>query len=794
MYLKKLLSLLLFLTLFLTTIQAVPSDFNNDGISDIFKRDGKSNSIWYMNADGTYRVQDIKDLHTKYKFMGIADFNGDGISDIFWKYGKKNYIWYMKSDGKHSYKNIGNLNTKYKFMGMGDFNGDGIADIFWKYGKKNYIWYMTKEGKHKYKNIGNLDTKYKFIGIGDFNADGIADIFWKYGKKNYIWYMTKDGKHKYKNIGNVSTIYSIVAIADFDGDGIADILWRKGNRTYIWYMKSNGKHRYKRINSNGSKVVGTGDYNNDGNLDILWKNEDGFVVWLLADDGRVRELSLTVSLNSHQTISATLGENKKLEFDPKTNPNIYQELILNQNVINPQQYIDLPLDEFEAHSIRDGAKITIIATNTETHKEFNIPINSYFLDAIYRGQNPYIHLKGVLPNELASYTITIKLQKKNNSSTINSESFKLTPKKEIATRITSNYTTVNFKVSVINPRYVEYVTVDINDSNRKITTLQALVNEKGEAFLSFTGTAKEYVATTRVGYKIEETLKELSKVNRFILRNKPQAPPPITDTTPPTISLNGDANVSVYLDQPYVELNATANDNIDGNVTSSIVIIGNVDTTIVGVTLLTYRVRDKHGNEANITRTVNILPIFKKTGQTKSYDQNGNEVADGTARDDGHYQKGTIPSYTRDDVNEIVTDHLTGLMWQDDEAVSSVTKRWITDTNYYTCENDKTDPSCFDTTGDTATTYCDELVMGGFEDWRLPSSEELEGIVNYGIRNPAIDITFQNIVSGGYYYYWSSTNVVNREELVWAVYFVNGYVDAYAKLSILYIRCVRDGR
>ena len=283
----------------------------------------------------------------------------------------------MTADGKHHYKNIGNLHTKYKFMGLGDFNGDGIADIFWKYGKKNYIWYMTADGKHHYKNIGNLHTKYKFIGIGDFNADGIADIFWKYGKKNYIWYMTANGKHHYKNIGNVSTIYSIVAIADFDGDGIADILWRKGNSTYIWYMKSNGKHRYKKINSNGSKVVGTGDFNNDGKLDILWEDKDGFVVWFVANDGKVRELGLTVSVNYHQSISATLGIHSNLEFNPQTNPNIYQQIALDKNVTNPEQYIGVPDDlEFEPYFIKDGASINVVITNTDTDEEYLVPVDT----------------------------------------------------------------------------------------------------------------------------------------------------------------------------------------------------------------------------------------------------------------------------------------------------------------------------------------------------------------------------------------------------------------------------------
>ncbi|MBU1684614.1 DUF1566 domain-containing protein [Patescibacteria group bacterium] len=190
-------------------------------------------------------------------------------------------------------------------------------------------------------------------------------------------------------------------------------------------------------------------------------------------------------------------------------------------------------------------------------------------------------------------------------------------------------------------------------------------------------------------------------------------------------------------------------------------------------------------NSATLVINVNDVPELKKTGQTISYDTDGNEVADGTARDDGHYQKGTTPSYTRDDDNETVTDNLTGLMWQDDQVVSSVTKPWVTQANY-----DAGNYS--DTTGDTATTYCDELVMGGHEDWRLPTSVELKGIVDYGKRNPSIDTTkFQNTASSSY---WSSTTVLGNEDNAWGVDFYHGNDYWNNKSYSYYVRCVRAGQ
>ena len=52
---------------------------------------------------------------------------------------------------------------------------------------------------------------------------------------------------------------------------------------------------------------------------------------------------------------------------------------------------------------------------------------------------------------------------------------------------------------------------------------------------------------------------------------------------------------------------ATALDNYDGDITSSIVTVNPVDTAVVGVYTLTYNVTDANGNVAvEVTRTVNV--------------------------------------------------------------------------------------------------------------------------------------------------------------------------------------------
>jgi hypothetical protein len=79
------------------------------------------------------------------------------------------------------------------------------------------------------------------------------------------------------------------------------------------------------------------------------------------------------------------------------------------------------------------------------------------------------------------------------------------------------------------------------------------------------------------------------------------------DTTLPVITLNGAASVTIPFGSTYTDAGATATDNVDGNITSSIVTVNPVDTSIAGTYTITYNVSDSSGNAANqVTRTVTV--------------------------------------------------------------------------------------------------------------------------------------------------------------------------------------------
>ncbi|MGC9351010.1 MAG: DUF5011 domain-containing protein, partial [Sulfurovum sp.] len=76
------------------------------------------------------------------------------------------------------------------------------------------------------------------------------------------------------------------------------------------------------------------------------------------------------------------------------------------------------------------------------------------------------------------------------------------------------------------------------------------------------------------------------------------------DTTPPVITLNGEANITLNQGEAYIEPGATASDKRDGNV--DVEISGTVDTSRVGSYTVTYTATDSAGNEAEATRTVSV--------------------------------------------------------------------------------------------------------------------------------------------------------------------------------------------
>jgi|TARA_B110000091_G_scaffold199978_1_gene230307 hypothetical protein len=170
------------------------------------------------------------------------------------------------------------------------------------------------------------------------------------------------------------------------------------------------------------------------------------------------------------------------------------------------------------------------------------------------------------------------------------------------------------------------------------------------------------------------------------------------DNTAPVVTLIGESSITVMQNDTYVDLGATAIDNVDGDLTSNISTTSNVDTSTLGTYTVTHSVSDASGNNGSASRQVVVMVQSLAIGQP--------------------YQGGIIAYIDSTGPHGLIAataDYNGTLNW--DDAVS----------------------------------YCNGLTVGQYDDWYLPSKFELNLLYE---QQTAI-----GGFTGGFY--WSSTEYDN---------------------------------
>ncbi|MCK5111213.1 MAG: DUF1566 domain-containing protein [Arcobacteraceae bacterium] len=122
--------------------------------------------------------------------------------------------------------------------------------------------------------------------------------------------------------------------------------------------------------------------------------------------------------------------------------------------------------------------------------------------------------------------------------------------------------------------------------------------------------------------------------------------------------------------------------------------------------------------------------------------------------------------FVRNDIENIVIDNKNKLMWQDNKEAKTNEKNWK-----------------------DANRYCNNLLLSGFNDWRLPSIKELETIVDSDRADPSICTIFKNISADSY---WTSTSLPENKNNARLICFVSGDDNDDEKVVNYCVRCVRD--
>jgi len=87
----------------------------------------------------------------------------------------------------------------------------------------------------------------------------------------------------------------------------------------------------------------------------------------------------------------------------------------------------------------------------------------------------------------------------------------------------------------------------------------------------------------------------------------------IPDTGAPTITLVGSSTINIEEGDSYTDAGASASDEVDGDISSSITTSGSVDASTPGTYTLTYSVSDAAGNSVSLSRTVIVAVATKIT-------------------------------------------------------------------------------------------------------------------------------------------------------------------------------------
>lgn len=190
---------------------------------------------------------------------------------------------------------------------------------------------------------------------------------------------------------------------------------------------------------------------------------------------------------------------------------------------------------------------------------------------------------------------------------------------------------------------------------------------------------------------------------------------------------------------------------------------------------------DTSTEETTSTEESTITYAVNDSGQTSCYssDITAGETGEIDCPESGEAMYGQDAqfadqpmSFTKND-DGTTTDNITGLMWQTTPAEDG---------------GDNDDPDAagyFFLVG--AQAYAEDLVLGGYDDWRLPTTKELYSISDFGSGWPYIDEDYFDLALPGEYdkseQYWGTAYVGHTEEggfdAASGVNHMTGHIKAY---------------
>lgn len=269
---------------------AVTGDINGDGLVDIVRADGNSQSMsFYLgNGNGTFKAPVSRQgTGSDVSWVGLADLNGDGRPDILFGEALNPVTNVLLNLGGGTFSAAVSYRTgvrDYSFDTLGDVNGDGRIDLITADDTNGTTSVLLGNGDGSFlaRRSFSVGTQTRSVSLGDFNGDGRPDIVASSG--TIVKILTGNGDGTFKaalSFGLVGGFEGFqTTTGDFNKDGRLDFaVIVKGGTSNLNIFLGNGDGTFNSplsyIAGPDSETFSVGDFNGDGNVDFAVENHAG---------------------------------------------------------------------------------------------------------------------------------------------------------------------------------------------------------------------------------------------------------------------------------------------------------------------------------------------------------------------------------------------------------------------------------------------------------------------------------------------------------------------------------------
>lgn len=225
---------------------AIVEDFDNDGFNDvIISSVDACESLRYFHNDGNGKFTDLTGKAGLADQLGgincvQTDYNNDGLPDIFvmrggWEFAMRNSL--LRNNGDNTFTDVteasGLMSGEHRTHSAAwtDFDNDGWLDVFIAHEE-------TPSQLFRNRGNGTFEDVTKKAGVGrsafskgaswgDYDNDGLADLYVSnYGGENFLYHNKGDGTFEEvgKRLGVSKPLMSFPAwFFDYDNDGWPDL-------------------------------------------------------------------------------------------------------------------------------------------------------------------------------------------------------------------------------------------------------------------------------------------------------------------------------------------------------------------------------------------------------------------------------------------------------------------------------------------------------------------------------------------------------------------------------------------